>query len=132
MHQPVELGKTVRNIVFVNPDSDISPLLAEIDVLVTDYAFIFFDCLLLERPILFYCQDLNDYIEGDRGFIFDYDAMIPGSMVATQTAMKSALDGICEAMIPGVGSEDDPMISFFDNHEGSAVDRLMALLDNVR
>jgi hypothetical protein len=37
MHQPVDLGKTGRNIVFVNPDSDIYPLLVEVDVLVTDY-----------------------------------------------------------------------------------------------
>jgi len=132
MHQPANLGKTGRNIVFANPDSDIYPLMAEVDVLVTDYSSIYFDYLLLDRPILFYCQDLNDYIEDDRGFIFDYDAMTPGPKVATQTAMESALAGILQGEDAWREQRGRVRDLVFDNPEGSSAERLMALLDDAR
>jgi CDP-glycerol glycerophosphotransferase (TagB/SpsB family) len=47
------------------------------DVLVTDYSSIFFDFLLLDRPIIFIPYDAHRY-EARRGFMFDYDTVTPG------------------------------------------------------
>ena len=132
MHQPADLGMTGRNIVFANPDSDIYPLMAEVDVLVTDYSSIYFDYLLLDRPILFYCRDLNDYIEEDRGFIFDYDAMTPGPKVVSQTDMESALAEILRGEDAWREQRGRVRDLVFDFPNGSAVERLMVFLDNAR
>jgi CDP-glycerol glycerophosphotransferase (TagB/SpsB family) len=50
------------------------------DVLVTDYSSLAFDFMLLDRPIVYFVPDLDDY-ERDRGFYFDPLEMMPGSIV---------------------------------------------------
>ena len=70
-------GLSAPNILQVSPVSDIYPLLSHFDVLLTDYSSIFFDYLLLDRPIVFYPYDMDSYRSG-RELLFDYDAMTPG------------------------------------------------------
>jgi len=57
---------------------DIYPLLKETDILITDYSSVYFDYLLLGRPIIFAPFDLEDYIQRDREFYYDYDTVTPG------------------------------------------------------
>jgi len=47
-------------------------------ILITDYSSIFFDYLLLERPVIFAPFDKTQYLENDRTFYFDYDEVTPG------------------------------------------------------
>jgi len=66
-----------NRIIQVPPEVDPYPLFKYIDVMITDYSSIFYDFLLLERPIVFYPYDLEDYRE-QRGFTVDYREEIPG------------------------------------------------------
>jgi CDP-glycerol glycerophosphotransferase (TagB/SpsB family) len=59
-------------------DGDIYPLLARADILITDYSSVFFDYLLLDRPVIFSSFDLEMYRKNDRGFYFDYATVTPG------------------------------------------------------
>ncbi len=70
-----------RNIVFVNPDSDADPLLPFVDILVTDYSGIYFEFLLLDRPIVFFPFDYEKYVTRDRELYFKYDEVTPGPKV---------------------------------------------------
>lgn len=56
-----------------------SELLVCADVLITDYSSIFFEYLLLDRPIVFFAPDYEDYAR-DRGFYLDFDSL-PGHIV---------------------------------------------------
>lgn len=58
-------------------ESDIYPLLPLFDLLITDYSSIFPDFLLLNRPIVFYPYDREEY-EAKEGFYYDYDKFTPG------------------------------------------------------
>ncbi len=51
------------------------------DLLITDYSSIYFDYLLLDKEIVFYPFDYEKYINTDREFYFDYDALTPGETV---------------------------------------------------
>jgi CDP-glycerol glycerophosphotransferase (TagB/SpsB family) len=61
---------------------EVNELLPHIDILITDYSSIFFDFLLLDRPIIFSCFDQEDYAR-TRGFSIDYDENTPGEKVRT-------------------------------------------------
>lgn len=81
----------VRNIVLVDPQSDADPLLARIDVLVTDYSGIFFEFLLLDRPVIFFPFDYEKYVSKDRELYFPYDEITPGPKVKTLGELCAAL-----------------------------------------
>jgi CDP-glycerol glycerophosphotransferase (TagB/SpsB family) len=54
------------------------PILRHTDALISDYSSIFFDYLLLDRPLVFYPYDLDDYRTYSRALYDDYDTVTPG------------------------------------------------------
>jgi CDP-glycerol glycerophosphotransferase (TagB/SpsB family) len=65
------------------------------DVLVTDYSSLAFDFMLLDRPIVYFVPDLEEYTRY-RGFYFDPLEMMPGPLVRDPgdlvAAVAAALD----------------------------------------
>lgn len=82
------------NIVLMNPKSDAYPLLSLCDALLTDYSSIYFDFLLLERPIIFYPYDFEDYVNKNRELLYDYDEMTPGKKVRKEDDLYTAFEEI--------------------------------------
>lgn len=69
-------------------------ILNAFDLLITDYSSIFVDYLLLNRPIIFSCPDMQDYAS-DRGFIVDDPQyLMPGSIVKNQEELLDLLEYI--------------------------------------
>ena len=68
---------------------DTNELLNIVDILITDYSSIFIDFLILERPIIFYTYDLEEYTK-DRGLYFDMNDM-PGPNCFTAAEVVSAV-----------------------------------------
>lgn len=67
--------------------TSIYEVLGEFDILITDYSSIYFDFLLLNRPIIFLPLDLEEYSQ-TRGFLLEpYDFWTPGPKVATTDAL---------------------------------------------
>jgi len=64
-----------------DPFFDIQEFLCKTDILITDYSSIYFDFLLLDRPVIFFAYDLDDYIKNDRGLYEKYEDVTPGDMV---------------------------------------------------
>lgn len=54
-------------------------LIKDIDILITDYSSIYFDFLLLKKPIILAPFDYNEYIANSRDFYFDYNSTIEGT-----------------------------------------------------
>ena len=79
----------LSNIVFVDNnkliDSNVQlySLIGESDVLLTDYSSVYFDYLILNRPIGFIIDDFEEY-KNNRGFIFKKpDDWMPGEKIKT-------------------------------------------------
>ena len=66
------------HIRVLDNESDMYPLFAKVDLLITDYSSIFFDFLLTDKPILFYPYDKDTYLTQDRSMYDDYDSVTPG------------------------------------------------------
>jgi CDP-glycerol glycerophosphotransferase (TagB/SpsB family) len=77
-------------------DLDTQQLLKCADILVTDYSSCFIDYLLLDRPIVFYNYDYDDYVLSDRDIYFDYDATTPGPKAKTFQELIASLQSIVQ------------------------------------
>lgn len=70
-------------------DIDLYEILPDVDLMVSDYSSIYFDFLLLDRPIMFLAPDLKEY-ENIRGFLLNpYDFWTPGPKVSTQFQLEN-------------------------------------------
>lgn len=80
----------------LDPGDDVYPFLRQADMLVTDYSSVFYDFLLIDRPVLFYAPDFEAYVSS-RGLYVDYQSHIPGPLTRSTTELLDAL----EAQIQG-------------------------------
>lgn len=74
----------------VPPEIDTNELLSAVDVLITDYSSIFYDFLPLQRPIIFYTPDYDEYIE-QRGVYFNQNEW-PGEICWNEDELLGAVD----------------------------------------
>ena len=79
------------NVVFHSAQGDIYPLLKYTDVLVTDYSSIYFDFLLLDRPIVFYDYDYEEYSSNMGGFFYNYEENAPGEHAHNQDLLHGTI-----------------------------------------
>ena len=63
-----------------------SELLCCADMLITDYSSVFFEYLLMDRPVIFFAPDYDSY-SGSRGFYVDY-RMLPGVVLTLDTDLR--------------------------------------------
>ncbi|MBR0626585.1 CDP-glycerol glycerophosphotransferase family protein [Bacillus altitudinis] len=61
---------------------EINELLLITDLLITDYSSVCFEFALLNKPMIFFSYDVDDYIR-KRDFYYDYFSFIPGPLAKT-------------------------------------------------
>ncbi|MCM3138829.1 CDP-glycerol glycerophosphotransferase family protein [Bacillus safensis] len=61
---------------------EINDLLLIADLLITDYSSVCFEFALLNKPMIFFSYDVDDYIR-KRDFYYDYFSFIPGPLAKT-------------------------------------------------
>lgn len=83
-----------KNIFIIEADTDPYVFLGLSDMLITDYSSIYFDYLLLDRPIVFFNYDLEEYLNNSRKIYFDYDTFTPGEKVKDQCGLEQAIQSI--------------------------------------
>jgi CDP-glycerol glycerophosphotransferase len=93
MHEEYRINE-YPNLLEYSPLSDVYPLMSITDLLITDYSSIFFDYLLLDRPVLFFPYDLEQYLKHDREMYFNYNEMTPGAKCLEYNELESALERI--------------------------------------
>ncbi|WP_249306017.1 CDP-glycerol glycerophosphotransferase family protein [Lederbergia citrea] len=99
---------------------EVNDLLLVTDLLITDYSSICFEYSLLNKPMLFFAHDVEEYIS-KRGFYFEYQSFIPGNLVKTT-------DEMLEKIIHRDFGEEKikPFRDyFFDYQDGKASERVV-------
>ncbi|HEX7196327.1 MAG TPA: CDP-glycerol glycerophosphotransferase family protein [Candidatus Limnocylindria bacterium] len=85
------IGPELAGFAFdVSDHPDINELMLISDILVTDYSSAIFEFSLLERPMVFFAPDHDDY-ERERGFYFDFRSGVPGPVVETTAELAAAI-----------------------------------------
>lgn len=91
----VVLPPSVRGkVIDVSGRHDITPLLELADGLITDYSSVMFDYALLDRPMIFYAYDYEEYADSTRGTYFDLRDKAPGPVPRTQEELFAAIDSL--------------------------------------
>ena len=73
---------------------DASELLTITDILITDYSSIFYEYLILNRPIIFYPYDYQEYINIRGGFYIDYQKELPGPICYSEEQLLNTITNI--------------------------------------
>ena len=110
----------------VSKYDDINELYITADILITDYSSVFFDYAILERPMLFYMYDMEEYRDEMRGFYIDVESL-PGPIVKTEDEL------ICAITVLDTQKCDMDMIRKFNceynsRNDGEAAKRLVDII----
>jgi len=76
-----------------NIDSQV--LLSQADVLISDYSSCYIDYLVLDRPILLYAYDYDDFVKHERGLYVPFSNNGAGQFIKTSKELDKALERIC-------------------------------------
>lgn len=74
---------------------EINKLLCCSDILISDYSSLIFEYSLLEKPMIFFGPDIDQYNE-DRGFFQEYFSMIPGPLCRSTDELISCIENFTE------------------------------------
>ena len=109
-----------------SPCNEVSVLLRNADILVTDYSSVWVDYLLLDRPIVSYCYDFDAYRK-DPGFIYDYENIFPEKLNLTFDAFLLNLEKSLEKSI--ISDKQNRLKQLFhENPDGKNSERIYAKL----
>ena len=80
----------IRNgfVKVVGNEKDIAELYMRADGLITDYSSVFFDFSVTEKPMFFFCYDLEEYRDELRGFYLDFEKVAPGPISTDEAELS--------------------------------------------
>ena len=100
--------------ILLDEEKDVYSNLGEYSILISDYSSIAYDFVLVDRPVVFFAFDLDDFTEQECKLNYDYESYSPGFHTST---WQETLDAI-ETYIndPSVHSEwrSDVRSEFYD------------------
>jgi len=90
------------------------------DILITDYSSIMIEFGLLNKPIVFFAYDLDNYLSNERGFYLNYKNDLPGPIVHTT-------EELIECIEKGVDTSnlDSFLKTQFDEIDGNSSKRVV-------
>lgn len=116
---------TEKNIYNVS-DESLYKLFAISDILVSDYSSVIYDYTILEKPIILYTPDLEEY-KKERGLYVDYEEFAPGDIVFTEEELVKAITN---------GDKDIEKVrklkeEFFDIKDGNSSLRIAEFINKI-
>ena len=114
---PFDLKDDILNL----SSMDMNDLLISTDILITDYSSVIFDYSLLNRPILFYAYDLEEYI-AERDFYYSYKEFVPGPILETNEELFNKIENISTVDLNQIEIFKN---KFFDHLDGQSAKRIV-------
>lgn len=88
-------SKYSNKIIFAPDDAQIEELYLVSDAVITDYSSVMFDYCLLNKPMIFWAPDYEEYVE-NRGINFDLSTEAPGPFIKEQKDLENWLSHLEE------------------------------------
>lgn len=71
-------AKQIKNVIIYPPHMDAYPIMKYCDLMIADYSSMYFDFLFVDKPIVFFPYDYDEWVRSEGGVILDYFAHSPG------------------------------------------------------
>ncbi|MBS4204769.1 CDP-glycerol glycerophosphotransferase family protein [Lederbergia citrea] len=99
---------------------EINDLLFVTDILITDYSSVCFEFALLNKPMLFFAFDVEEYIQ-KRDFYYEFSSFIPGPLVRSTDDIIETINESDYKM-----EKIKPFVEyFFDHYDGNSSSRVV-------
>ncbi|MFJ6790826.1 bifunctional glycosyltransferase/CDP-glycerol:glycerophosphate glycerophosphotransferase [Streptomyces angustmyceticus] len=122
----VVLPPTVEGrVIDVSAHHDVTPLLELADGLITDYSSVMFDYALLDRPLVFFTYDYDEYVHEGRGTYFDLLEHAPGPVVRTEEDFHQAIKSFESQSAEYAGSRKEFVAKFGEFDQGNAAQSIV-------
>lgn len=90
----------LSNVLAVDPDVDVYPLLPYTDVLITDYSSVLYDYILMEgKSSVLYLYDRADYVK-ERDFYYPFEENVIGQKASTFEELLEIVESGAEPLDP--------------------------------
>lgn len=89
--------KDYKHIFLAENNLDPCELMVQADCLITDYSSMYFDYLVLDRPIIFFAFDKDEYLR-EREFYFNYGDITPGPKAYDFSSLLNEVSNICKSI----------------------------------
>lgn len=92
--RPSQRGEKATSVLDLSAARDVDSidLLLASDLLITDYSSAYLEYLLLDRPVLHFVYDYDEYLTADRGLYFDLGEVGGGPLLRSVEELTDALD----------------------------------------
>ncbi|MFM0499391.1 CDP-glycerol glycerophosphotransferase family protein [Paraburkholderia caffeinilytica] len=94
MHGQKEFLDGIPNITLIKENTDIYPILKNVDVLITDYSSIVFDYLHAGKPVIYFRPDHELYLSGNRALIAERVDRIPAPVTNDAETCSAAVANV--------------------------------------
>lgn len=119
-------GKTYDNIIYID-DESVLLLMYIAKLMITDYSSVIFEYSLLNKPLIHYCPDYEQYVS-IRDFYLDFDNELFGDII------KDPGEFVEKIANKDYGLDEDRLKSFKDKYmsacDGHATERVVELIEN--
>ena len=126
-HEIREKFVGLKNVLLWPSDLDIHPLLPEFDVLITDYSSLYYDFILLERPVIIYTYDRRAYNRESRLFALNFDENVVGETATNEEQLRNLL----ESQLRVNPNTQEVMRKFWGNYSGNSCEMIFDRIAQV-
>jgi len=82
------------NIYVVPAEVDVNAFLGKLDLLIADYSSVYSDYMLLDRPVVAFHYDYEEYASDTRDAYFDWDEYMPEVRAYNLEELKEAIETV--------------------------------------
>lgn len=115
------------NILKIEKEKDVYPILKYTDCLITDFSSIYFDYLRMKnKKVALFIFDADFYMNNCRGLLFDYDKVFHGEKLNTFNDLKNFIKNYNEFVF------DDSKMSLSYKFDYYGVDNFKLFLEEIK
>ncbi len=107
---------------------DLYEILPDVDLLITDYSSIYFDFLLLNKPIIFVKPDFEQYSKIRGVLLSPYDFWAPGPKVTSQDDLEKSISEIFSGKDNYAERRKELKDVFFEHQDGNSSERILQVI----